>query len=254
MEFGRSRDVRALPSLTDEPCRYPDARPPASRTAFALVGAELRELCGPLDAAALDAWLAARGGGLAARTALLAVGSNAYPRQLFDKFEGRACAAQGVVTVPAALSGYGAAFCPTLSRRGYVPLTLTRRPGRTESTWLQWLTEAQLARVRETEGPRYALLGGGALAAALTPPSGWERPAAVYAWWFDSLLQEAEGGGAAWFDARGDHAEARLLARLIGAEAWDGCRVPERLRAALAQRLAAAAAPNPAPAGWERLA
>ena len=254
MEFGKVRDVRGLPSLADEPCRYPDARPPASRTAFALHGAELRELHGPLDAAALDAWLAARGGGFAARTALLAVGSNAYPRQLFDKFEGCAGADQGIATVPARLDGYGAAFCPALSRRGYAPLTLSRRPGRAESTWLQWLTEAQLERVRETEGPRYALLGGGALTAALTPPSGWERPAAVYAWWFDSLLREAEGGGAVWFDARDDRAEARLLARLIGSEAWDGCRVPARLRAALTQRLAAAAAPNPAPAGWDRLA
>ena len=248
MEFGPALDVRELPSLTDAPARYPDARPPAARAPFVLVGAEWRELRGPLDGAALDAWLAERGGGFADRVALLAVGSNAYPRQLFDKFAGLPCAEHGIVAAPAVAADLGVAFCPIRSRKGYVPVTAARRDGHAERTWLQWLTEAQLARVRETEGPRYALVGGAPLAAAVAPADGLPRPPAVYAWWFDSVLlsSQSEGGGAAltatsstaWFDARDADAEARAIARL----------------SALSEaQLKAVAAPNPVPAGWDRL-
>lgn len=248
MEFGPVHDVRELPSLADAPARYPDARPPAARTAFALLGAELRELRGPLDAAVLDAWLTARGGGFAQRVALLAVGSNAYPRQLFDKFTGLPCAEHGIITAPAIAADLGVAFCPIRSRKGYVPVTAARRDGHIERTWLQWLTKAQLARVRETEGPRYALVGGAPLAAAVAPADGLPRPPAIYAWWFDSVLlsSQSESSGAAptaalttaWFDARDADAEARAIARL----------------SALSEaELEAAAAPNPVPPGWDRL-
>lgn len=244
MEFGPILNVRELPSLTDAPARYPDARLPAARTAFTLVGAEWRELRGPLDVAALDAWLADRGGGFADRVALLAVGSNAYPRQLFDKFAGLPCAEHGIVTAPAVAADLGVAFCPIRSRKGYVPVTAARRDGHAERTWLQWLTEAQLARVRETEGPRYALVGGAPLAAAVAPADGLPRPPTVYAWWFDSVLlsSQSESSGAtlgtAWFDARDADAEARAIARL----------------SALSEaELEAVAAPNPVPTGWDRL-
>ena len=248
MEFGPILDVRELPSLTDAPACYPDARPPAARTPFALVGAQLRELRGPLDGAALDAWLAERGGGFADRAALLAVGSNAYPRQLFDKFAGLPCADQGIVVAPALAADLGVAFCPIHSRKGYVPVTAARRAGHAERTWLQWLTEPQLARVRETEGPRYALVGGPPLAAAVAPADGFPRPPAIYAWWFDSVLlgSHSESSGAApitapttaWFDARDADAEARAIARLSALSNAE---------------LKAAAAPNPLPAGWDRL-
>ncbi len=247
MDFGPILDVRELPSLTDAPARYPDARPPAARTSFALVSAEWRELRGPFDYAALDAWLAARGGGFADRAALLAVGSNAYPRQLFDKFAGLPCAEQGIVVAPAVAADLGVAFCPIRSRKGYVPVTAARRAGHAERTWLQWLTEAQLARVRETEGQRYALVGGAPLASAVAPADSLPRPTAVYAWWFDSVLlsSQSESSGVptaapstAWFDARDADAEARAIARLSAISAAE---------------LEAAAAPNPVPAGWERL-
>ena len=247
MEFGPILDARELPSLTDAPARYPDARPPAARTPFALVGAEWRELRGPLDGAALDAWLADRGGGFAERAALLAVGSNAYPRQLFDKVAGLPCAEQGIVVAPAVAADLGVAFCPIRSRKGYVPVTAARRAGHAERTWLQWLTEAQLARVRETEGPRYALVGGAPLASTVAPADSLPRPPAVYAWWFDSVLlsSQSESSGVptaapstAWFDARDADAEARAIARLS---------------ASSDAALEAAAAPNPVPAGWERL-
>ena len=240
VEFGLIRDVRELPSLADQPQSYPDARPLESRSAFALVGAQLRELVGRLDGAALDDWQAARGGGFAERTALLAVGSNAYPRQLFDKFADQPCAEHGIITVPVQLAGCGVAFCPLLSRRGYVPVTPARRAGHVERTWLQWLTDAQLARVRETEGPRYALVGGAPLAAALTLPDGLPPPSAVYAWWFDSVLLGGDGGDGEplWFDPQDADAEGRAL---------------ERVRAMPASRLEAARAPNPVPTGWRRL-
>ena len=240
VEFGTIRDVRELPSLADQPRRYPDARPLESRSAFALAGAQLRELPGRLDGPALNAWQAARGGRFAERTALLAVGSNAYPRQLFDKFADQPCAEHGIITVPVRLAGCGVAFCPLLSRRGYVPVTPAERAGHIERTWLQWLTAAQLARVRETEGPRYALVGGAPLVAALTLPDGLPPPFAVYAWWFDSVLLDGEsrGGEPLWFNPQDADAEDRVL---------------ERVRAMSASRLEAASAPNPVPTGWLRL-
>ena len=240
MEWQAARDVREWPSLPEQPALYPDARPPAERTPFALVGAQLRELRGGLDGAALDEWLSARGGGFAKRTALLAVGSNAYPRQLFDKFAGLPCAEQGIITAPAVAAGLGVAFCPILSRKGYAPVTAALRAGHAERTWLQWLTDAQLARVRETEGSRYALVGGAALAAAVTPAAGLPRPDAVYAWWFDSVLRgsRSEGGGTVWLDARDAAAEARAMARIAATPTAD--------REALS-------APNPVPAGWNPL-
>lgn len=240
VEFGPIRDVRELPSLADQPWRYPDARPLGSRPAFALVGAQLRELVGRLDEAVLGAWQADLGGGFAERTALLAVGSNAYPRQLFDKFADQPCAADGIITVPVQLAGCGVAFCPLLSRRGYVPVTPAQRAGHIERTWLQWLTDAQLARVRETEGPRYALVGGAPLAAALTLLDDLPPPPAVYSWWFDSVLLDGEGRASEplWFDQQDADAEGRVL---------------ERVRAMPASRLEGAGAPNPVPAGWRRL-
>lgn len=240
MEWQPVRDVREWPSLPEQPALYPDARPPAQRTPFALVGAQLRELRGELDAAALDEWLAARGGGFAERTALLAVGSNAYPRQLFDKFAGLPCAEEGIITAPAVAAGVGIAFCPILSRKGYAPVTAALRAGHAERTWLQWLTAAQLARMRETEGPRYALVGGAALAALVTPAAGRPRPHAVYAWWFDSVLRgsQSEGGGTVWLDPEDAAAEVRAMARLAAVPAADR---------------RAASAPNPVPAGWTPL-
>ena len=240
VEWQAARDVREWPSLAEQPGLYPDARPRAERTPFALVGAQLRELRGELDGGALDEWLASRGGGFAERTALLAVGSNAYPRQLFDKFAGLPCAEQGIITAPAVAAGIGVAFCPILSRKGYVPVTAALRAGHEERTWLQWLTAAQLARVRETEGPRYALVGGAALAAAVTAAAGLPRPDAVYAWWFDSVLRgsRSEGGGTVWLDAEDGAAEARAMARLAATPTADREVV---------------SAPNPVPAGWSRL-
>ena len=252
MQFGSARDVRSWPSLADEPCRYPDPRPWSVRRSFAMAAEQVWELYGEVDSDQLDRWLVERSGaGLADRTALLAVGSNAYPRQLFDKFEGRPESEHGLVTLPVDVAGFGVAFCPLLSRRGYVPVTLARRGAHLERTWLQWLTAEQLQRVRETEGARYALAGGPQLAAALEPVAGLPRPPAVYAWWFDSLL--ADGANSAWFEATDERAEQRLLARLVGAERWDQCRVPAGLRDAISQRLSAAQMPNLAPPDWELL-
>ena len=252
MKFGPPQDVRESPSLLDEPCRYPDARTPRSRTAFAYAGEQVWELQGPLDSAALDAWLIERSGaGFSERTALLAVGSNAYPRQLFDKFTGRAGVDQGIVTLPVRLRDLGVAFCPILSRNGYVPVTLAAREGHIEPTWIQWLTAAQLARVRATEGPRYELAGGERLAASAQLPGAAPQPAELFAWWFDSVL--LEGAQTHWWDAADERAQERLMARLAGPHGWDGCRVNESRRAAIGQRLRAAAALNPMPAGWRVL-
>ena len=132
-----------------------------------------------------------------------------------------------------------------------MPVTLTAREGHVQPTWVQWLTAAQLARVRSTEGPRYALAGGAQLAAAAQLPDAAPQPAELYAWWFDSVL--LEGAQTHWWDAADERAQARLLAQLAGPDGWDGCRVKESRRGAIGQRLRAAAALNPLPAGWRIL-
>ena len=187
--FDRSSDVRELPSLIDEPQLYPDGRPVRDRTDFGYRSGTVYRLRSPLDAAAIDAWLRETGAaGLGQRIALLAVGSNAYPRQLHDKLTGSLDDAEGLVVVRARVSGCGVAYCPIRARKGYVPVTLASRPRATLRTWLQWLTPGQLQLIGATEGPRYALAGGRPLAARVSIDPQLPRPDTVYAWWFDSTL------------------------------------------------------------------
>ena len=187
--FERSFDVRALPSLIDEPQLYPDGRPVLEQVEFGYRSGTVYRLRAPFDVPAIDAWLRRTGAaGLRQRIALLAVGSNAYPRQLHDKLAGSAADADGLVVVRARVAGCGVAYCPIRARKGYIPVTLALRPGATLQTWLQWLTPGQLELIGASEGPRYALAGGGSLAAHVGIAAQLPQPDTVYAWWFDSTL------------------------------------------------------------------
>ena len=187
--FERSFDVRELPSLIDEPQLYPGGRPARDQTDFGYRSGTVYRLRSPLNVPAIDAWLRETGAaGLRQRIALLAVGSNAYPRQLHDKLAGSAADADGLIVVRARVSGCGVAYCPVRARKGYVPATLALRPDAILETWLQWLTPAQLELIGATEGPRYALTGGSSLAARVKIADQLPQPGTIYAWWFDSTL------------------------------------------------------------------
>lgn len=204
--------TRTWPSLADLPALYPDARNRVNR--------------GPLLYRAGKCFPLEHGTDLAGRTALLAVGSNGYPRQLHDKLAGTSADLQGVPLLPIILKGFDVAFCPVRSRKGYVPVTLAERPGATCLTWLQWLTTDQLNLISVSEGPRYALAGSEDLAASAQMPARWPRPRIAYAWWFDSLLCTRDGP--VWLDIN---------------------RSPLRQQAGLDIELGSSR-PSPVPEGW----
>lgn len=200
--------TRSWPSLAELPSLYPDARNRVNRGPLVYRAGQTRPLRGRPDT---------RG-----RVALLAVGSNGYPRQLADKLAGSAADLQGVPLLPTILHGFDVAWCPVTSRKGYVPVTLAERPGAVCLTWLQWLTPEQLQIISQTEGPRYELVGGAELAANVQIAPQIARPRQIFAWWFDSLL--VEDGSTAWFDVY-----RRRRADSLGVSA---------------------SAPNPIPVGW----
>ena len=227
-------DVRAaLPSLADQPERYPDARPAAERRPFLYAAGEAWTLDEDESGAAVAGWLRGRRAriGIADRVAVLAVGSNAYPSQLADKFEGTDADDQGIAVVRAGARGLGVAFCPVLARKGYVPVTLAERADAQLETWLQWLTPDQLQIVSASEGGRYSLVGGEPLAARVQLHPRLPHPERAYAWWFDSVLAEADGGDPVWFDPADEGQQARLIAA--------------------ASRPSSPSRPQSPPAGWE---
>jgi len=176
--------VASWPSLRKVPVLYPDARNRDNR--------------GPVCYRAGKTWPLDSHPDTRGRIALLAVGSNAYPRQLHDKLAETAADLQGIPTVPTILRGFDVAYCPVRSRNGYIPVTLAPRPGAVCLTWLQWLTLEQLNIISATEGSRYALVGGESLAAKATIQAHLRRPPRIYAWWFDSVLED--NGSTVWMD------------------------------------------------------
>ncbi|MDE2987592.1 MAG: hypothetical protein OXT70_05995 [Chloroflexota bacterium] len=180
----RPSHLTTWPSLAELPSLYPDARNRINR--------------GPYMYRAGKTWPLPSRVDTANRIAVLAVGSNGYPRQLSDKLSGTPADLQGIPTVPAILADFDVAYCPVRSRKGYVPVTLTSRPGAVCPTWLQWLTLEQLNLISSTEGSRYALIGGSSLARSAIIPAHLRRPAAIYTWWFDSLLRR--DGFPVWLD------------------------------------------------------
>lgn len=210
-------DVRAeLPSLADAPERYPDARPPDRRSPFLYADGSAWTLGEGESGAAIAGWLRGRRAriGISDRIAVLAVGSNAYPRQLADKFEGTDADDQGVAVVRAELRDLGIAHCPVLGSKGYVPVTLAARPGAELAAWLQWLTPDQLQIISGTEGARYRLVGGEGLADLVRLHPRLPRPERVCAWWFEHLL--LEDGEPVWLDPGDAGQQARLIASAGG--------------------------------------
>jgi len=116
---------------------YPYSIPEAS---YALAGGGAV----PLEAVEVD---------LAARTPLLAYGSNAAPEVLARKL---AAAADPVPVIAAGLSDFDVVYSAHISAYGAVPATVQRSPGTEVSVFVAHLTVEQLRLVSETE-PNYEL-------------------------------------------------------------------------------------------------
>lgn len=243
MVLDRERaDARAMPSLVDRPCEYPDARAPGSRGPYVYAGGwALRLGAEESPEAVLRALGAAP---LSERVPVLAVGSNAYPRQLLDKFGERPPGEDAVPTLRAAVPGLAICYAAALSGKGYVPATVRAAPGAVCATWLQWLTAWQLRAIARTEGQAYRLVS---VPGAEVGVMGWRGRA--LAWAHGRLLDLGEGP--VGLEAV---SQAALLggglAAVAGEAAWDGCRLPGGLEEAVRGHFRGAARANDLPAGW----
>lgn len=99
---------------------------------------------------------------LAARTPVLAVGSNQSPEQIARKFPDADHGAVPVMRVR--LSGFDSVFSAHITQYASVPATLAVAPETTVTLCVTWLTDNQLVRMHETEIPgenyRFARLDG----------------------------------------------------------------------------------------------
>jgi hypothetical protein len=124
------------------------------------------------------------------RHPVVAVGSNAYARQISDKFAGAACD-DTIPLFPCTTDAISVCFCPFYASKGYVPATASKGRGRFAHVWLQLLTDEQLKLMTATEGG-YDLVwvaneesGLTILASGL--PSGQVIPG-FYTYWYRQVL------------------------------------------------------------------
>jgi hypothetical protein len=90
---------------------------------------------------------------VAGRAAVLAIGSNASPAQLLQKFTTRGVSSVVPMTL-ATVSGLGRGYSAHVSRAGYVPMTPIDVPDRRSPFFVLWLDPAQLGALDQTE-PNY---------------------------------------------------------------------------------------------------
>lgn len=98
------------------------------------------------------------------RIGVLAIGSNASPRQLCRKFLGQAwMPEQGpeceIPVAKVAVTGIDVVYAAHQARYGSIPVTVVDSPGTTVSVFVTWLTARQFERMNETEclGSTYLL-------------------------------------------------------------------------------------------------
>ena len=240
-------DAGLLPSLRERPCAYPDARPPDQRAPYVYAAGRVHVLGegerpdGPLRSLS--------GAPISARIPVLAVGSNAYPRQLLDKFAAARLADDSVPTLRCRAPHVAIAYAGALSRWRYIPATLRARPGASCDTWLQWLTVEQLTLISSTEGRAYRLV---ATPDVVAPAMGG-RPMTALGWAHESLLDL--GGGPIGLAEIGQRALLdRVLRGVDAGAAWDGCALPAAAIGPLRGWLRERSAANPLPPSWRRVA
>jgi hypothetical protein len=132
-----------------EPLAYPGRPAPGPAV---LLGDRLTVLRHWDGSAAVDDLLARAGAApLAARTPVLAVGSNASPAQLHHKLAGLPASAGAVPLCPVRAAGLGVGVSAHISRAGYVSAAPFSAPGGAAALTATWLDPEQLAAVDATE-------------------------------------------------------------------------------------------------------
>ncbi len=275
-------DVRVdFPSLRDRPCEYPDARPNEQRWPYVYMNSRIYPLelnfTAPVHlmnvsvrtengSKILSAWLRSHGlVPIEKRLPVLACGSNAYPRQLADKFLRFPVADDSILTLPSRIHGirivYAASFSVT---NGYIPVTPQHVPDGEAETWIQWLSPEQIEAISETEGRGYRLVE--LTGVDLVIPGLRESPTRIYAWWHDSFLDLGAGAidhrsqelstASTMTEADVLHDTVGLFIQMHGLETdgasltWDGCVVPTSLREPLRDFIAEHGYVNPIARTW----
>ncbi len=188
---------------------------------------------------ALLRWGAAE---LTQRIPVLAIGSNAYPRQLFDKLSG-ILIDDSIPAVCGELANIEIVFCPYRSTWGYIPVTPRHRHGARTKAFLQLLSTAQLREIVLTERA-YSLV---ALPSSLAPfriGSSGDVLSQVYIFWHDASLATFGELPAIWEGTALDADSAEVRPRVMSHAA---------LLASLAATPVLPGTPNPLPAGASRV-
>jgi hypothetical protein len=149
------------PDPVAAPLTYPGAPPSGPAVVVTATSTiELRPPASPpgewsaVDDRTLDEVLRAAGAApMAARSPVLAVGSNASPAQLRRKFRSLPNAA--VPVIRAEVSGLRVGVSAHVSRAGYLPATPVADPAASSPLFITWLNEAELAAMDTTE-PNYS--------------------------------------------------------------------------------------------------
>ena len=243
-------DAAEMPSLEDAPWAYPDGRLARDRGPSVYGGGQVYPLGEDEDPASLLRSLG--GAGLAERVPVVALGSNAYPRQLLDKFEADPVADDRVPTLRAVVPDLAISYAAMLSRKGYVPVSARWALGRRCETWLQWLTVEQLTVIAATEGRGYRLVRvPGVVAGVLEGGWGAGRLPA-YAWAHTTLLDL--GSGPIDLEAVDQPELLRMvLAGADGGVLREGRRLPEGSIGAVRSWLRGRAIGNRLPDGWREI-
>jgi hypothetical protein len=141
------------PVPRDDPLAYPGRY---HQRSFVLAGDQVLDL--EPDPGALDALLERQGAvPLAARTAVLAVGSNASPAQLHRKVV-TLSTGQVVPVLQATVTGLVIGFSRHITVYGAIPMTPMTRDGATTTAFVTFLDADQLAVVTTSEGANYELV------------------------------------------------------------------------------------------------
>lgn len=125
------------------------------------------------------------------RVPLLAIGSNAYPRQLFDKLN-NVPIDDSMLVVRGVVQGLEIVFCPFLSVWEYIPVTPRHREGVQSIAWLQLVSVSQLLAIAKTER-NYKLVYVPNDVARFTIDQSGECVEGFYVFWHPGWLGMFEG-------------------------------------------------------------
>lgn len=152
----RTIPARDFPGAESRPLEYPGARPAGS---YLYAAGQVRAFGpGAGNSPAVHARLAERGAApVGERFAVLAVGSNACPGRLLEKYGEDAA----IPVLAGTLAGTAAVYMPRLSGYAALPATAWEAPGSESRLWVTLLDPAQLAVMDASEsvGEAYKLVG-----------------------------------------------------------------------------------------------